>query len=134
MGSPDSDKDAEADEKPAHRVRITRGFYLGKYEVTVGQFRRFVEAIGYQTEAEKDGKGSYVWEETKKVALGSVEELAAARLPPGRRPPGCERELERRGGVLRVAGEGGWPALSSADGGGVGVCVPRGDEDAVLEW
>ena len=29
MGSPDSDKDAEDDEKPQHRVRITRPFYLG---------------------------------------------------------------------------------------------------------
>ena len=29
MGSPDSDKDAQADEKPQHRVRITRPFYLG---------------------------------------------------------------------------------------------------------
>ena len=37
--------------------RITRDFYIGKHEVTRGQFRRFVEATGYQTEAEKDGKG-----------------------------------------------------------------------------
>ena len=29
MGSPDTDKDAEDDEKPQHRVRITRPFYLG---------------------------------------------------------------------------------------------------------
>jgi formylglycine-generating enzyme required for sulfatase activity len=39
MGSPDSDKDAQADEKPQHRVRITRPFYLGAYEVTQGQFQ-----------------------------------------------------------------------------------------------
>ena len=57
MGSPDSDKDAQDDEKPQHRVRITRPFYLGATEVTVGQFRRVVEAAGYQTEAETDGKG-----------------------------------------------------------------------------
>ena len=57
MGSPDSDKDAQADEKPQHRVRITRPFYLGATEVTVGQFRRVVEAAGYRTEAEKDGQG-----------------------------------------------------------------------------
>jgi formylglycine-generating enzyme required for sulfatase activity len=34
MGSPDDDKDAKNDEKPQHRVRITRPFYLGVYEVT----------------------------------------------------------------------------------------------------
>jgi hypothetical protein len=34
MGSPDSDKNATPDEKPQHRVRITKPFYLGKYLVT----------------------------------------------------------------------------------------------------
>jgi len=29
-----------SDEKPAHKVRITRSFYMGKYEVTNGQYRR----------------------------------------------------------------------------------------------
>ena len=39
MGSPDSDKDAQDDEKPQHRVRITQPFYLGATEVTQGQYR-----------------------------------------------------------------------------------------------
>jgi formylglycine-generating enzyme required for sulfatase activity len=39
MGSPDTDKHASADEKPQHRVRITRPFYLGVMEVTRGQYR-----------------------------------------------------------------------------------------------
>jgi len=39
MGSPDSDKEARDDEKPQHRVRITRPFYLGVTEVTQGQYR-----------------------------------------------------------------------------------------------
>ncbi len=30
-------------EKPAHQVRLANAFFLGKYEVTVGQFRQFVE-------------------------------------------------------------------------------------------
>src|SRR6478672_5398006 len=29
MGSPDSDKEARDDEKPRHRVRITKPFYMG---------------------------------------------------------------------------------------------------------
>jgi sulfatase modifying factor 1 len=50
---------------PRHRVRITRPFYLGMTEVTVGQFRRVVESTGYRTEAERDGKGGYGWNEEK---------------------------------------------------------------------
>ncbi len=38
-GSPDSDKDASADEKPQHRVRITNDFYLGMHEVTQGEWK-----------------------------------------------------------------------------------------------
>jgi formylglycine-generating enzyme required for sulfatase activity len=43
MGSPDSDNDANPDEKPQHRVRITKPFWMGMHLVTVGQFRKFVE-------------------------------------------------------------------------------------------
>jgi len=39
MGSPDQDKEAESDERPWHRVRINRPFYLGVCEVTQGQYR-----------------------------------------------------------------------------------------------
>jgi formylglycine-generating enzyme required for sulfatase activity len=39
MGSGDDDAQAEADEKPRHRVRITRPFYLGATEVTQGQYQ-----------------------------------------------------------------------------------------------
>ena len=38
MGSPDSDEAALAYEKPQHRVRITKPFYLGKYLVTQEQW------------------------------------------------------------------------------------------------
>lgn len=51
--------DGEADEKPVHEVCL-KDFYLGKYEVTVGQFRQFIKDSGYRTEAEK-GEGCYYW-------------------------------------------------------------------------
>src|SRR5262249_24807156 len=44
------------EEYPSHRVRITRPFFLGKFEVTVGQYRRFVEDTSYKTEPETDGR------------------------------------------------------------------------------
>ena len=38
MGAPDSDSHARPREKPQHRVRIDKPFYLGKYEVTEQQW------------------------------------------------------------------------------------------------
>ena len=51
MGSTGADEDAGIDEKPRHLVRITKPFFLGKYEVTRGQFRKFVESTGYNENA-----------------------------------------------------------------------------------
>ncbi|MCY3017500.1 MAG: SUMF1/EgtB/PvdO family nonheme iron enzyme [Planctomycetota bacterium] len=43
---------------PAHEVTISKPFYMGKYEVTVGEFRAFANGARYQTDAEKCGKGT----------------------------------------------------------------------------
>ncbi len=45
-------------EIPQHRVRLTRPFYLGAYEVRLADFRKFFEATAYRTDAERDGKGA----------------------------------------------------------------------------
>ena len=44
-------------EVPQHKVRITKPFHLTAHEVTVGQFKAFVETTAYKTEAETDGNG-----------------------------------------------------------------------------
>ena len=59
MGSPD-DEEGRGDNERQHEVRIEQPFAIGKYEVTVGQFRAFVEAKDYKTEAER-GDGCYSW-------------------------------------------------------------------------
>jgi formylglycine-generating enzyme required for sulfatase activity len=56
MGSPSKELLRQKDERP-HSVRITQAFYLGAHEVTIGQFRQFVEATGYKTTCEKGGTG-----------------------------------------------------------------------------
>lgn len=55
MGS----NDGEKDEKPVHKVTVS-DFWLGKTPVTVKQFADFVDASGYQTDAEKD-ESSYLF-------------------------------------------------------------------------
>ncbi len=42
-------------EKPAHGVRIGYDFEMGTTEVTIGQFRAFLQATGYPTDGEKVG-------------------------------------------------------------------------------
>ena len=38
MGSPESERGRDSDEGPVHEVEISRGFWLGRYEVTQGQW------------------------------------------------------------------------------------------------
>ena len=62
MGSPDDEPERSKDEKQ-HPVDIKEPFAIGKYEVTVAQFRDFVEAKkGYRTEAER-GDSCYGWKD-----------------------------------------------------------------------
>jgi formylglycine-generating enzyme len=61
MGSPESDEAAPNDEKPQHRVQITRGFAMGIHEVTVGQYRSFSNAARYKTVPEQLGAGTLGW-------------------------------------------------------------------------
>ncbi len=55
MGS----KNGPDNEKPMHNVYLD-GYWLGKYPVTVGQFKTFVNKTGYITDAEK-GRGSWLY-------------------------------------------------------------------------
>lgn len=55
MGAGARERDASDAERPQHYVRFDRGFALARTETTVGQFRRFVEATGHQTRAERRG-------------------------------------------------------------------------------
>lgn len=55
MGADSDDGFASDNERPQHKRAIARPFLLGGHEVTVAEFRQFVSATGYQTEAERDG-------------------------------------------------------------------------------
>lgn len=46
-----ADYSYNVDELPAHEVTISAGFWLGKYEVTRGEYRQFINAGGYWNSA-----------------------------------------------------------------------------------
>ena len=60
------------DEQPQYRAKLTKPFRMAAQEVTVAQFRTFVDAAGYKTDGEKttadggDGKGGYGYDEEAK--------------------------------------------------------------------
>jgi len=71
----DTFNEGEKDEAPVHEV-VVGDFALGKYDVTRGEFRKFVDATGYRTEAEKGG-GCYV----EKAGVWNYDSTANWRNP-----------------------------------------------------
>lgn len=67
MGSPADEADHRDNEEPQRQVEIAVGFALGQTEVTVSQFREFVRASGYRSEAERAGTGSVYDENTGRM-------------------------------------------------------------------
>jgi formylglycine-generating enzyme required for sulfatase activity len=63
MGSPGSDRSAASSEKPQHRVRITRPFYLGKYLVTQEQWETVMGDNPSQFKGPKNPVETVSWEE-----------------------------------------------------------------------
>ena len=62
MGVPENAKDRIEAAMPQHTVTLRKGFAMARSEITVGQFREFVRASGYQPDSVKLG-GSSVYDE-----------------------------------------------------------------------
>jgi formylglycine-generating enzyme required for sulfatase activity len=85
------DKEGNSDEKPEHEVSVG-AFWMARTETTLADFRKFVAASGYSSDAERFG-GSYVWD-----SLGWHQR------------EGVHWRHDERG-VLRKANEGAFPVL-----------------------
>jgi formylglycine-generating enzyme required for sulfatase activity len=59
MGCVPGDSSCTPEERPARRVSIGKPIWISRTEVTVDAFSRFVAATGYQTEAERTGRGRF---------------------------------------------------------------------------
>ena len=78
MGSPDADKETRNDEKPQHRVRITRPFYLGKYPVTQEQWEAVMGSNPSQTKGPKNPVNLVSWYHCQ-VFLGKLNAKTAGQ-------------------------------------------------------
>ena len=67
MGAPAGEKGARADEEPQRLVKIDTGFALGRDDVSVGEFRVFIDDSGYATDAEKAGASSVYDEDSGRI-------------------------------------------------------------------
>ncbi|MGH8025653.1 MAG: SUMF1/EgtB/PvdO family nonheme iron enzyme, partial [Pseudoxanthomonas sp.] len=62
MGATENELGSAESEKPAHYVRFDRGFAMSRRAITVGEFRRFVQATRYRPRATRRGH-SVVYDE-----------------------------------------------------------------------
>lgn len=69
MGCSPRDTECDDDETPTHTVTISRGFWIGQTEVTVGAFQTFARATGFQVRGSPSGERHPVlnvtWNEAK---------------------------------------------------------------------
>jgi formylglycine-generating enzyme required for sulfatase activity len=93
-GSADKDRDAEANEKPQRTVDVD-AFWIDRTEVTVAQFRVFVQATGYRTTAEQKG-----WAYAYVESAGEWQKVTGADW---RHPFGPESDAEDNHPVVQVS-------------------------------
>ena len=122
----DLNGDGNNDEKHVRTVTISRPIAMGKYEVTVGEFRRFVTATAYQTEAERNTgvhEGCYTMEIMGRNEWDSTPGRSWSNLgiQCGRKSAGDLCKLERRAPLYRLVKRRDWRPLSPAERSGMGV-------------
>ena len=93
MGGTDEDEKASDDEKPQHRVELTYDYWIGKYPVTVAQFRQYVEETGKEPKNPESLEGianhpvvNVTWDEAIyfcRWLSDRLQEIAAERLASG---------------------------------------------------
>ena len=72
MGSPESEKERVENEGPQHRVRITRPFYLGVYEVTQEEYEQVMGTNPSYFSCSDDASGCVAGEDTGRFPVERV--------------------------------------------------------------
>jgi formylglycine-generating enzyme required for sulfatase activity/serine/threonine protein kinase/Flp pilus assembly protein TadD len=103
MGCSPADNECSAEEKPAHQVKVTKGFWMGQAEVTVGAYKRFAAATGRQMPPEPNSSGRPLNPGWRDEAMPIVDVTwddaeAYCRWAGGRLPTEAEWEYAARAG------------------------------------
>lgn len=79
MGAPESDKDSSGGADPRHRVRITKPFYLGKYEVTQEQWQAVMASNPSSFVGPKNPVDQVSWEDCRQFLDSLNAKFGAGR-------------------------------------------------------
>jgi len=95
MGCSPGDSECYEDERPSHRVQVSKGFWIGQTEVTVGAYKRFAAQTGTAAMPTNQGEGS---DRLPVVNVTWADAQAYCTWAGGRLPTEAEWEYAGRGG------------------------------------
>jgi formylglycine-generating enzyme required for sulfatase activity len=102
MGCSPGDDECQPDERPPHRVSITRDFWIGQTEVTVGAYKRYAAGTGHEVPGAPSFNPNWASENMPMTSVTWDEARDFCAWLGGRLPTEAEWEYAARGGSTQA--------------------------------